>query len=367
MTGARGAFSELDTGVYNTMCFGDGSVVRIEGCGTIIFGSRSGEHHVFTGIYYILRLKTSILSVGQLDELNYEVNINADIMHIKDADRRMLAQILRSQNRLYVLIANIAQPVCYMARTKDVAWRWHACMGHLGFQSLRKMVAEEWVRGLPKIEQVDQLCDGCLAGKHRRAPFPEQVEYKSTEGFELVHADLCGPITPTMPDGKKFFLLMVDDFRRYMWLVLLPSKDCAADAIKRVHADVEAMSGKKLRCLRTDRGGEFIVASFDEHCSATGVRRQLTASYSPQQNGVVECQNQTVVVTARNMMKVKNLPSYFWGEAVTAAVYLLNRSPTRSVEGRMPYEAWHGRKPNVEHLRTFGSIVYVKNIKPHLK
>jgi hypothetical protein len=155
MTGARGAFSELDTGVYGTVCFGDGSVVCIEGCNTIIFGSRSGEHRVFTSIYYIPRLKTSILSVEQLDELGYEVNINADIMRIKDADRRLLDLILWSQNWLYVLIANIAQPVYYMAWEEEVAWRWHARMGHLGFHSLRKMAVEEWVRGLPKIKQVD--------------------------------------------------------------------------------------------------------------------------------------------------------------------------------------------------------------------
>jgi hypothetical protein len=94
---------------------------------------------------------------------------------------------------------------------------------------------------------------------------------------------------------------------------------------------------------------------------------QLTTPYSPQQNDVVERRNQTVVEIARSMMKAKNLSGYFWGEAVTAVVYLLNRSPTRSVKGWMSYEAWHGRKPSVEHLRTFGSVVYIKNTKPHLK
>jgi transposase InsO family protein len=367
MTGARGAFSELDAGVCSTVRFGDRSVVCIEGCGTVILSNRSGEHHAFTGVYFIPKLKTNILSVGQLDEIGFQVLIDSGVLSIKDTERRLVAKIPRASNWLYVLHANLARPVCYLARAEKDSWRWHACLGHLDFQALKKMANEQWVHGLLKIQQVDQLCDGCLAGKHRRTPFLEQAQYISKEALELVHGDLCGLIASETPSGKKYFLLLVDDYIRYMWIALLPSKDCAAEAIKRIQAEAEASSRKKMRCLRTDRGGEFISADFDQHCLESRVRRQLTAPYSPQQNGVVEWRNQTVVATARCLMKSKGLPAYFWGEAVTTTVYLLNRSPTRSVEGRTPYEAWHGHKPSVEHLRTFGSIVHVKNTKPNLK
>jgi hypothetical protein len=101
------------------------------------------------------------------------------------------------------------------------------------------------------------------------------VEYRSKKGLELVHIDLCSPITSVTPSGNKYFLLMVHNFSRYMWIELLPSKDCAAEAIKRVHAEAEAATGKKLRCLHTDHGGEFISAVFDEHCTVTRVQRQL--------------------------------------------------------------------------------------------
>jgi hypothetical protein len=115
MTGAHIAFAELNTYICGTVRFGDGSVVHIEGCRTIIFSSKSGEHRIFTRIYYIPRLKTSILSVGQLDELGYEVNINSGVMRIKDTERRLLAVVPQVQNRLYVLVTNITQPVYYMA------------------------------------------------------------------------------------------------------------------------------------------------------------------------------------------------------------------------------------------------------------
>jgi transposase InsO family protein len=152
-----------------------------------------------------------------------------------------------------------------------------------------------------------------------------------------------------------------------MWICLLSTKDAAADAIKRVQAAAERKTEKKLLALRTDRGGEFAATDFVKYCAELGVHRQLTAPYSPQQNGVVERQNQTVVGTARSMMKAKALPGVFCGEAVTTAVYLLNRSSSKSVQGKTPYELWTGSTPGVQHLRTFGCIAHVKTTTPHLK
>jgi hypothetical protein len=185
--------------------------------------------------------------------------------------------------------------------------------------------------------------------------------------LELVHGDLCGTISPATSRGNKYFLLLVDDLNMYMWVDMVPSKDRAAAAIKDIQARVEGESGLKLKALRTDRGGEFTAMEFTDYCTTEGVHPQHTAPYNPQQNGVVERRNGTVVATARSMLKSKGLPRWFWGEAVNTAVYVLNRCPTKSVDGMTPFEAWHGRKPVVHHLRTFGCIVYVRNTTPHLK
>jgi len=149
-----------------------------------------------------------------------------------------------------------------------------------------------------------------------------------------------------------------------MWLQLLTSKDQAAEAIKQFKARAEAESGKRLRVLRTDCGSEFTSVDFAAYCADEGVVRHHTAPYSPQQNGVMEWRNQTVVGMARSMMKAKSMPAEFWGEAVSTAVFILNRSPTKALEGRTPCEAWHGRMPNVAFLRMFGCIGHVKNTKP---
>jgi hypothetical protein len=128
-------------------------------------------------------------------------------------------------------------------------------------------------------------------------------------------------------------------------------------------AEVEAEA--KLKALRTDRGGEFKSNEFKVFCEAHGIQRYLTAPYSPQQNGVVERRNQTVVAMARSMMKSKGMPGRFWGEAVNTAVYLLNRALTKSVVGMTPCEAWYERKPSVDHLHTFGCVAYVKTVAGH--
>jgi transposase InsO family protein len=181
-----------------------------------------------------------------------------------------------------VLEVNIARPVCLAARTTDAAWIWHARFGHANFTALRKMGREEVVRGLPTLTQVEQVCEACLAGKQRRAPFPQKALSRSTEPLQLLHGDLCDPITPATPSGNRYFLLLVDDFSRYMWIALLPSKDAAAAAIKNIQAAAERKTGRKLLALRTDRGGEFTAADFANYCAHLGVRRELTAPHTPQ-------------------------------------------------------------------------------------
>jgi hypothetical protein len=143
--------------------------------------------------------------------------------------------------------------------------------------------------------------------------------------------------------------------------VVLGSKGEAADAIRRAQAAAEAECGRKLRVLRTDNGGEFMVA-FMSYCADEGVQRQYSASYSPQQNGVVERRNQTVAGMARALLKQRGMPTVFWGEAVVTAVYILNRSPTKALNGRTPYEAWYERKPAVSHLRVFGCLAFGKEL-----
>lgn len=116
----------------------------------------------------------------------------------------------------------------------------------------------------------------------------------------------------------------------------------------------------KMKGFRTDRGGEFMSREFITYCDEAGITHHFTAPYSPQQNGVVERRNRTIVVMARSLLKGRQLPSHLWGEAVRHSTYFLNRLPTRSMSGATPYEAWKKRKPDVSHVRVFRCVTYMK-------
>ena len=206
------------------------------------------------------------------------------------------------------------------------------------------------VEGLPQIEVPDQLCRSCVAGKHHRSSFPKASQFRASKPLELVYMDICGPISPSTLGGTRYFLLIVDDFSRLMWVSMLKLKFDALTEFKHFKALAEAEQDTHIKCLRSDRGEEFTLEAFANFCTSHGIKRQLTAPYSPQQNNVLERKNRTILSLVRSMLKEKSLPRELWGEGVNTAVYLLNHSSTRSLQGGIPYESWTGRKPSIAHL-----------------
>jgi transposase InsO family protein len=202
-------------------------------------------------------------------------------MWIHDEERRLLTKVNWSPSRLYMLDVDIALPVCFAAHATEDAWLWHAHFRHVNFGALRKMGREELVRGMPLLDHINQVCDACLAGKHWRTTFLQHALSHSTEVLQLLHGDLCRPIMPLTPNGNCYFLLLIDDYSRYMWITLLPSKDAAAAAFKHSQATAERKMVKLVHALRTDRGGEFLAWDFEKYCTELGLRRELTAPYSP--------------------------------------------------------------------------------------
>jgi hypothetical protein len=237
--------------------------------GTILFHCKNGVHRAFAGVYFILRLTTNIVSVGRLDEMGFQSIIEGGVMRIRDVDRHLLAKVIRSLNRLYVLNVELVAHVCLASRGAELAWLWHARYMHLNFPSLQKLAWKSMVSGLPEVEQVGQVYRECLAGKHRRAMFPRQAEYHTGEPLVLVHGAV-GPVwadrTGETPSGSQYFILLVDECSRFMWLCTLHSKDQATDAIKQFQFMVEAETGHKLKAFRTERGEEFTSVRFMEHC-----------------------------------------------------------------------------------------------------
>lgn len=132
-------------------------------------------------------------------------------------------------------------------------------------------------------------------GKQSRKGVPGYSSFSAKTTLELVRADLCGPITPATASGKKYFLLFVDDYSRAMWVFFLENKSEAFGEFKRFKALVQNGNNRRIKVLRTDRGGEFMSAKFEKYCKEMGITRHYTVPYTPQQNGVVERRNRTVM------------------------------------------------------------------------
>nr|XP_034893821.1 uncharacterized protein LOC118033088 [Populus alba] len=158
---------------------------------------------------------------------------------------------------------------------------------------------------------------------------------------------------------KRYLITFIDDYSRKTWVFFLMAKSEAYSTFKSFKARVEKETGSYIRSLRTDRGGEFTSQDFTDFCNEHGIQRQLTTAYSPQQNGVAERKNRTIMNIVRSILTAKQIPKTFWPEAVNWTVHILNRCPTLAVKNKTPAEMWNGHKPSVDYFRVFGCISHV--------
>ncbi|CAL9008426.1 unnamed protein product [Prunus brigantina] len=154
-------------------------------------------------------------------------------------------------------------------------------------------------------------------------------------------------------------MLLIDDSTRMIWVYFLRNKSKAFNCFKKFKSMTELQSGYKAKCLRSDKGGEFLSSEFVQFCEDHGIQRQLTMAYTPQQNGVVERKNRIVVEMAKSMLHEKGIPYFLWVEVVHIAIYILNRCPTKALNNITPFKAYNKRKSGIAHLKIFGSLCYV--------
>jgi transposase InsO family protein len=262
---------------------------------------------------------------------------------------------------------------CNIADTGKPLSLWHLRYGHLNSVDVKLLANQNLVDGLT-LSSDDSIenCHGCALGKSKRNSFPKKSSHKSTKPLQLVHSDICGPFHVNSVGGSRYFATFIDDFSRYVSIYILKSKDEALEkfmdfvllaenkfGVKMRDFSLEGELGLKLKKVRTDGGGEYISNNFKEFCRSRGIEKQLTTPYTPQQNGVAERMNRTLVEMARSMMFHADCPEELWAEAVSTAAYIRNRCPTSAFQGATPYERWNGEKPSVDHLRIFGCQVYV--------
>ncbi|KAL0370586.1 UNVERIFIED_CONTAM: Retrovirus-related Pol polyprotein from transposon TNT 1-94 [Sesamum angustifolium] len=246
-------------------------------------------------------------------------------------------------------------------QTLDESFKTNVKLGdnHIVKVEGKGLVAINTKKDLPQIQAVEGACEACLQGKQHKKPFPSGTSWRAKAVLELIHTDVCGPMRTPSHEQNRYFIIFIDDYSRMTWVYFMREKSEVFKVFKKFKNLVEKQSGRSIKVLRSDRGKEYNNSEFDKFCEEEGIEHQTTVSYNPQQNGVSERKNRTVMEMARSMLQEKHLPKAFWAEAVYTAVYLLNRCPTKAVQNMTPIEAWSGKKPSAKHLRVFGSICYV--------
>ena len=178
------------------------------------------------------------------------------------------------------------------------------------------------------------------------------------EPLDLVHSDVCGKLGTKSLGGAGYFLRFIDDNTHYVWVNVLKHKDEVFGKFLEWKALVEKSSGRKLKVFHTDNGAEFTSAKFENYLKKEGITHQLTTPKTPEQNGVAERMNRTLVKSVRSMLADAKLPHKFLAETLSNATHLRNRRPSTAVKGKTTFKAWTSRKPNVKHLHVFGCEVY---------
>ncbi|KAK9928322.1 hypothetical protein M0R45_025465 [Rubus argutus] len=362
MCGNPGMFTSLDTSFSHSVKLGNNTRMMVIGKGVvkIMF---DGITYSIGNVYCVPELKNNLLSVGQLQEKGVAVLFQDGVCKLFHPQKGKMAESIMSANRMFILLAessvSAVEDKCLQTSTMDQSKLWHHRYGHLSYKGLCTLHSKNMVVGLPQITPSSNLCDACMKGKQHRTVIPKVSRWRATERLQLVHADLCGPINPISRGKKRYLLCLIDDFSRKTWVYFLLEKSEVFYHFKCFKILVEKEIGLSIKCLRTDRGGEFNSAEFNEFCMQHGVKRQLTTAYTPQQNGVAERKNRTVMNMVRAMLSEKKVPKSFWPEATRWCIHVLNRSPTLVVKNMTPEEAWSGEKPSVDHFRVFGCVGYV--------
>ena len=200
------------------------------------------------------------------------------------ATGHILAKVNMAENHMFPLVFSKLESHAMVTMSKNASQLWHLRYGHLHTAGLRLLNQKEMVNGLPRIEAVGAVCEGCMYGKQSKRSFPVGQSWRATEPLELVHADLCGPMRTESLGGSKYFLLFVDDYSRMSWVYFLKFKSEAFEQFVKFKAIVEKQKGSNLKTLRTDRGGEFTSGEFNQYCEKHGIHKEHTTPYTPEQN-----------------------------------------------------------------------------------
>ncbi|GJQ89237.1 putative ribonuclease H-like domain-containing protein [Tanacetum coccineum] len=372
MTGNKAYLDEFQDFNGGPVAFG-GSRGYITGKGKIKTGKLD-----FEDVCFVKELQHfNLFSVSQIcDKKNKVLFTDSECLVLSPEfklpdENQVLLKIPRQNNMYSFNLENIVPTgglACLIAKaTTDESNKWHRRLGHVNFKNLNKLVKGNLVRGLPsKIFQNDHTCVACQKGKQHKASCKAKAVSSISQTLQLLHMDLFGPTSVRSLNHKTYCLVITDDFSRFSWVFFLRTKDETSAILKDFIRQIENQLNQKVKTIRSDNGTEFKNKEVIEFCGIKGIKREYSNARTPQQNGVAERKNRTLIEAARTMLADSFLPNTFWAEAVSTACYVLNRVLVTKPHNKTPYELLTGKIPIISYIRPFGCHVTILNTIDHL-
>ncbi|GKC45182.1 retrovirus-related pol polyprotein from transposon TNT 1-94 [Tanacetum coccineum] len=289
------------------------------------YGDYQIRNVMISRVYYVEGLGHNLFSVRQLSDLNLEVAFRQHTCFIRNLEGDDLLTGSRGNNLYTLSLGDMvaSSPICLLSKaSKTKFWLWHRCLSHLNFGTINHLARHSLVRGLPKIKfEKDHLCSACAMGKSKKKPHKPKSEDTNQEKLYLLHMDLCGPMRVASVHGKKYILVIVDDYSRFTWVKCLRSKDEAPDFIIKFLKMIQVRLKTPVRRIIIDNGTEFVNQTLREYYKKIDISHETSVAHSPQQNGIVERHNRTLIEAARTMLIYAKAPLFLWAEAVATAYF----------------------------------------------
>ncbi|GJY28100.1 retrovirus-related pol polyprotein from transposon TNT 1-94 [Tanacetum coccineum] len=344
------SFRAVDNG--QKLYMGNSATADIKGEGDVILKMTSEKELKLTNVLYVPEIRKNLVSGWLLNKFGFRLVFESDKFVLSKNQMYVgKGYAVDAMFKLNVMVVkndiNKMNSSAYLIESSNV---WHGRLGHVNFNSMRRLIK---FNSIPNFHIDSKYkCETCVEAKLTRTSF-KSVK-RTTEPLDMIHTDICDLKSLPTKGGNKYFITFIDDCTKYCYVYLLKSKDEAIDKFK---TEVENQLGKKIKVVRSDRGGEY-VAPFAELCAKHGIRHEFTAPYSPQQNGIAERKNRTLKEMVTAMLISSGMSQDMWGEAILTATYLLNKIPRKEKE-ETPYELWMGRKPSYQYLRVWGCLAKV--------
>ncbi|GKD41822.1 putative ribonuclease H-like domain-containing protein [Tanacetum coccineum] len=363
-------YEEIDSGFVAFE--GDLKGGKITGKGKICTGKLD-----FEDVYFVKELKFNLFSVSQMcDKKNSVLFTDTECVVLSPDfklldENHVLLRVPRKDNMYNVDLKNIVPSgglTCLFAKaTLDESNLWHRRLGHINFKTMNKLVRGNLVRGLPsKIFENNHTCVACQKGKQHKTSCKTKTVSSISQPLQLLHMYLFGPTFVKSLMKKMYCLVVTDDYSRFSWVFFLATKDETSEILKTFITGIENLIDLKVKVIRCDNGTEFKNKVMNQFCEMKGIKREFSVARTPQQNGVAERKNRTLIEAAKTMLADSKLPTTFWAEAVNIVCYVQTKVLVIKPQNKTPYELFLGRKPALSFMRPFGCPVTILNTIDHL-